>query len=118
MLGQYVLLTIFLIFVVLFSALLITISYILGPRRKDIKKEIPYESGIIPTSTANRRLSVRFYLTAMIFIIFDVEGIFFFPWAVILRHLGWFGIIDMGIFMLVLVAALAHLWAKGGLDWD
>jgi NADH-quinone oxidoreductase subunit A len=63
-------------------------------------------------------MSVRFYLTAMLFIIFDVEAIFFYPWAVILHQLRWYGVIEMFVFMLILAVALAHIWRKGGLDWE
>ena len=61
---------------------------------------------------------MRFYLTAMLFIIFDVEAIFFYPWAVLMRQLGWFGLIEMLVFMGILLIALAHIWRKGGLDWE
>ena len=67
---------------------------------------------------AHRKLSVRFYLTAMLFIIFDVEAVFFYPWAVLMHQLGWFGLIEMGVFMGILLVALAHIWRKGGLDWE
>ncbi len=95
-----------------------TLSFVLGPSKPYKAKLAPYESGIIPDSPAHRRMSVRFYLTAMLFIIFDVEAIFFYPWAVLLRQLKWFGLIEMGVFMGILLVALAHIWRKGGLEWD
>ena len=76
------------------------------------------ESGIITDTPAHRRISVRFYLTAMLFIIFDVEAIFFYPWAVLLHQLKWFGLIEMFVFIGILLVALAHVWRKGGLDWE
>ncbi len=81
-------------------------------------KLIPYESGIVPTSPARQRLSVRFYLTAMLFIVFDVEAIFFYPWAVVLHQLRWYGVIEMFVFILVLAVVLAHIWRKGGFEWE
>jgi len=96
----------------------VTLSFILGPAKPHRKKLAPYESGIIPDTPAVRRLSVRFYLTAMLFIIFDVEAVFFYPWAVLLKQLKWFGLIEMLIFIGILLIALAHIWKKGGLEWD
>jgi NADH-quinone oxidoreductase subunit A len=97
---------------------LVTLSFVLGPSKPHKIKLAPYESGIIPDTPAHRRLTVRFYLTAMLFIIFDVEAIFFYPWAVLMRQLGWFGLIEMLVFMGILLIALAHIWRKGGLDWE
>src|SRR5256886_6915551 len=97
---------------------LVPLSFVLGPSKPHRKKLAPYESGIIPDTPAVRRLSVRFYLTAMLFIIFDVEAVFFYPWAVLLRQLKWFGLIEMLVFIGILGIALAHIWRKGGLDWE
>jgi NADH-quinone oxidoreductase subunit A len=72
----------------------------------------------VPTSPARQRMSVRFYLTAMLFIIFDVEAVFFYPWAVILHQLRWYGVIEMFVFIGILLVALAHIWRKGGFDWE
>jgi len=97
---------------------LVLVSFLLGPQKPYKNKLVPYESGIIPEVPARQRLSVRFYLTAMLFIIFDVEAVFFYPWAVYLRQLGWYGVIEMFVFMLILSVALAHIWRKGGLEWE
>ena len=118
MLTAYGPLAIYFLIVVLVVGLLIGLSYVLGPTKPYRAKLIPYESGIVPTLPARQRMSVRFYLTAMLFIIFDVEAVFFYPWAVILHQLRWYGVIEMFIFMLVLLVALAHIWRKGGLDWE
>ena len=118
MLESYVpVLTVVLIILALVGAV-VTLSFVLGPAKPFRKKLAPYESGIIPETPAIRRLSVRFYLTAMLFIIFDVEAVFFYPWAVLLRQLKWFGLIEMLIFIGILLIALAHIWKKGGLDWE
>jgi NADH-quinone oxidoreductase subunit A len=118
MLSDYVPVVIFLVIVVGLVVTLLGASFVLGPRKAGKHKFMPYESGIIPDVPARHRLSVRFYLTAMLFIIFDVEAIFFYPWAVILHQLRWYGVIEMFVFMFILLVALAHIWRKGGLDWE
>ncbi len=118
MLESYVPLLIFVLIVLALLGAVITLSFVLGPSRPSKRKLAPYESGIIPDTPAHRRLSVRFYLTAMLFIIFDVEAIFFYPWAIALHQLKWFGLIEMLVFMGILLVALAHIWRKGGLDWE
>ena len=118
MLETYVPVLIFVLIVLGLLGALVTLSFVFGPSKPHRKKLAPYESGIIPDTPAQRKLTVRFYLTAMLFIIFDVEAIFFYPWAVLMRQLGWFGLIEMLVFMGILLIALAHIWRKGGLDWD
>jgi NADH-quinone oxidoreductase subunit A len=118
LLESYVPLLIYVLIVLGLIGALVTLSFVLGPSKPHKTKLAPYESGIIPDSPAHRRLSVRFYLTAMLFIIFDVEAVFFYPWAVLLRQLKWFGLIEMLVFMGILLIALAHIWRKGGLDWE
>jgi NADH-quinone oxidoreductase subunit A len=118
LLETYVPVLIFVLIVLGLLGALVTLSFVLGPSKPHKTKLAPYESGIIPDTPAHRRLTVRFYLTAMLFIIFDVEAIFFYPWAVLMRQLGWFGLIEMLVFMGILLIALAHIWRKGGLDWE
>ena len=118
MLESYVPLLIFVLIVLGLLGALVTLSFVLGPNKPYKAKLAPYESGVIPDTPAHRRMSVRFYLTAMLFIIFDVEAVFFYPWAVLLRQLKWFGLIEMLVFMGILGIALAHIWRKGGLDWE
>ncbi|HEY8634006.1 MAG TPA: NADH-quinone oxidoreductase subunit A [Candidatus Dormibacteraeota bacterium] len=118
MLESYVPLLIFVLIVLGLIGALVTLSFVLGPSKPYKAKLAPYESGITPTAPSHPRLSVRFYLTAMLFIIFDVEAVFFYPWAVIMRQLKWFGLIEMLVFMGILLIALAHIWRKGGLEWD
>ena len=118
MLESYVPILIFVLIVFGLLGALVTLSFVLGPSRPSKRKLATYESGIIPDTPAHRRVSVRFYLTAMLFIIFDVEAIFFYQWAVLLRQLKWFGLIEMLVFMGILLVALAHIWRKGGLDWE
>jgi len=103
---------------VLVVALMVGLSFVIGPARPNRRKLQAYESGIVPTARARHRMSVRFYLTAMLFIIFDIEAVFFYPWAVILHQLRWYGLVEMLVFMAILLVALAHVWRKGGLDWE
>jgi NADH-quinone oxidoreductase subunit A len=118
LLSDYAPLGIFTVIVIAIVGLVITLSYVLGPAKPYRNKLLPYESGIVPTSPARQRMSVRFYLTAMLFIIFDVEAVFFYPWAVILHQLRWYGVIEMFVFIGILLVALAHIWRKGGFDWE
>jgi NADH-quinone oxidoreductase subunit A len=117
-LSDYAPLLIFAVIVIAVVGLLITLSNILGPSKPYRSKLLPYESGIVPEGPARKRFSVRFYLTAMLFIIFDVEAVFFYPWAVILHQLRWYGVIEMLVFIAILAVALAYIWRKGGLEWE
>lgn len=96
---------------------MLVISYVLGQRHAERATGEPYESGILPTGTARIRFDVKFYLIAMIFVIFDLEAVFIFVWAVALHEAGWTGYVDILVFIGVLVAALAYLWRVGALDW-
>jgi len=118
LLSDYAPLIIYAVIVVGFVATALGLSFVLGPSKPYRSKLLPYESGIIPTTPARRRMSVRFYLTAMLFIIFDVEAVFFYPWAVILHQLRWYGVIEMFVFIGILLVALAHIWRKGGFEWE
>jgi NADH-quinone oxidoreductase subunit A len=117
-LSDYAPLLIYAVIVIAVVGLLITLSNILGPAKAYRSKLLPYESGIVPEGPARKRFSVRFYLTAMLFIIFDVEAVFFYPWAVVLHQLRWYGVIEMLIFIAILAVALAYIWRKGGLEWE
>ncbi len=93
------------------------LSYFLGQRINRKYKETPFESGIISVGSAQFRISVHFYLTAILFIIFDLEVVFLFAWAVAVREAGWPGFIEISIFIFILIAALFYLWRIGALDW-
>jgi NADH-quinone oxidoreductase subunit A len=103
--------------VVLLVAAMLGLSYVLGQRHHDRSTDSPYESGIISEGSARVRLSAKFYLVAMFFVIFDLEAIFIFAWAVAVREVGWSGYAEVFIFMTVLLVALAYLWRVGALEW-
>jgi len=96
---------------------MLAVSYVLGQRHREAATDSPYESGIVSTGTAHVRLSAKFYLVAMFFVIFDLEAVFISAWAVAGRELGWAGYWELLIFSGVLVAALVYLWRLGALDW-
>jgi NADH-quinone oxidoreductase subunit A len=91
----------------------------LSPRKWTAAKLDPYECGIVPEegSEGNERFPIKFYLLAMLFIIFDIETVFLYPWAVAFKELKMFGLIEMGVFVAILVTAYAYVWKRGGLEW-
>ena len=99
------------------AAGLLTVSYLLGKRVKNKIKDTPYESGITPTGDARQRFSVKFYLVGMLFILFDIEAIFLYPWVVVYRNLKMFGFVEMLIFVILILSGFFYIWKKGALDW-
>jgi len=98
-------------------ATMIVLSYVLGERHREKQTNEPYESGIASTGTARVRFDVKFYLIAMFFVIFDLEAVFVFAWAVSIRETGWTGYAEMLVFIGILVAALVYVWKLGALEW-
>jgi NADH-quinone oxidoreductase subunit A len=96
---------------------MLALSYLLGQRHRERATGEPYESGIVSTGSARLRFSAKFYLIAMLFVIFDLEAVFIFAWAVAFRELGWAGYLGALVFIGVLVAALIYEWRVGALDW-
>jgi NADH-quinone oxidoreductase subunit A len=103
--------------VILLVTFMLLLSNVLGQRHHDRATGEPYESGMILTGSARMRFDIKFYLVAILFVVFDLEAVFVFSWAVALRELGWAGYIEMLIFIGVLAAALVYLWRMGALDW-
>ena len=101
-----------------FAFLLPILSLSLGPKRPTARKAVPYESGMTPIGEAQRRLPVKFYLIAVLFIIFDIETIFLLPWAVTFRKLGLFGLIEILVFVAILLVGYIWIWKKGALEWE
>ena len=94
------------------------IGFILGPNRPDPAKNSPYECGFEAFEDARMKFDVRYYLVAILFILFDLEIAFLFPWAVALKEIGFIGFIDMMFFLAILVLGFAYMWIKGALDWE
>jgi NADH-quinone oxidoreductase subunit A len=107
----------FLIAMALAGAMLL-LSIGIGRHRPSRTKMQPYECGITPTGDAREPFSVKFYLVAMVFILFDVEAVFLYPWAYVFRELRWFGFVEMLVYILILLAGYVYLWKKGALDWS
>ena len=100
------------------AIVMVVLGQILGPRRDTPEKLMPYESGMTPIGTAVRRMPVRYYLIAVLFVLFDIEVIFLLPYAVVLRQLGLFGLIEMLVFVMILLVGYVYVWKKGALEWE
>lgn len=97
---------------------LFALTSLTGPKNPTPEKAIPYESGSESTGASDVRQSVKFYLTAILFVVFDIEAVFLYPWASLFRDLGWQGFAEMLTFLLVLAVTLAYAWKKGALEWE
>ena len=118
MLADYLPILILFGIATVFAVASIYVASKMGPHKPSAAKEAPYECGITPERLPNERFPVKFYLIAMLFIIFDVEVVFFYPWAVIFRELRIFGLVEMGVFVAFLFVAYLYIWKRGGLDWE
>jgi NADH-quinone oxidoreductase subunit A len=114
---QYIPIAIMILIGVVAGVVFANINRFLGPRKPTEEKLSTYESGMEPVRSARERFSVKFYLVAMLFIVFDIEIVFLYPWAVVFRQLAPAGIIAMIIFLVILVIGLVYEWRKGGMDW-
>lgn len=118
MLAEYLPIAILVLVSTLLAFAVVAIGHLFGPRRPQKRKGEPYESGMRPYGPGRRRVQVHFYLIAVLFILFDIEIIFLLPWAITLRRLELFGIIEMLIFILVLLVGYIYAWRRGALEWD
>jgi NADH-quinone oxidoreductase subunit A len=118
MLIQYAAVAAFILVTVLVGAIAIILGTLFGPKKTTDAKVMPYESGMNPIGPGTRRMPVRFYLIAVLFILFDIETVFFLPWAIVFRQLGLFGLIEMAIFIAILLVGYLYAWKKGALEWD
>ena len=100
-----------------FALISVLLSSVLGPKKPTPEKLAPYECGMPPVGDARERQSIKFYLVAMIFLLFDIEVAFLYPWAMALRDLGWNGFVQVLLFMVLLLAGYVYVWRKGALDW-
>jgi NADH-quinone oxidoreductase subunit A len=118
MLASWAPILIFLILVTGFALGSVILSRILGMRKPTPVKSEPYECGMQPVGTARERFSVKFYLVAMLFLLFDIEAVFLFPWAVVYRDLKLFGFFEMLLFIAAVMAGYVYVWKKGALEWE
>ena len=118
MLHNYLPILIFLAVAGGFGLVLLAAGWLLGPRRPDGEKVSPYECGFEAFEDSRTKFDVRYYLVAILFILFDLEIAFLFPWAIVLQELGWFGVISMSVFLLILVVGFVYEWMKGALEWE
>ena len=118
MLENYIPIGIMILFSIAFAVVMSKASEWFGPKNPTEQKLSTYESGMEPVRTAHERVSVKYYLVAMLFIIFDIEVVFMYPWAVNFRTLGMFGFIEMLVFIAILMLGYVYLWKKGALEWN
>lgn len=118
MLLEYAAIAMFVLLTALVGLIAIGLGALFGPRKTDAIKAMPYESGMTPIGPGMRRMPVRFYLIAVLFILFDIETVFFLPWAIVFRQLGLFGLIEMAIFIAILLVGYFYAWKKGALEWE
>ncbi len=118
MLQDYIPVLVQLIAVVAVAGGILGASALVGKKRPTREKLSPYECGSVPVGNARERFSISFYLVGMLFILFDVEAVFLYPWAVVYKSLKWFGFIEMFVYIAILLAGYLYLWKKGALDWS
>jgi NADH-quinone oxidoreductase subunit A len=115
---EYIPLVILTGFVLISAVAMLGLSQLLSPQRPTAVKASPYESGMPPLGDTHERFSVRFYMVAMLFIVFDIETVFMIPWAVAFRQLGLFGLIEMLVFVAILLVGYVYAWKRGALNWE
>lgn len=118
MLMEYTGAVLMLLFATAIAVGMVVTTTLLGPKNKFADKMEPFECGESPLASPDQRFSVKFYLVAVLFILFDIEAVFLFPWAVLYKKLGLFGFIEMFVFLLILGIGLFYVWKRGGLDWE
>jgi NADH-quinone oxidoreductase subunit A len=118
MLGTYLPIIVLLGVAIAFGLGSIILSSLIGEKKITPVKVAPYECGIDPVGTARERFSIKFYLIAMLFILFDIEAVFLYPWAILYKKLGLFGLMEMGLFIVILFVGYIYVWKKGALEWE
>ena len=116
--NAYIPIGILIIFALVLALIVVGLGHGFGPRRPTKRKSEPYESGMTPYGPGTRRMSIRYYLIAVLFILFDVEVVFFLPWAVVFRQMGLFALVEMIIFIVILLVGYIYAWKKGALEWE
>jgi NADH-quinone oxidoreductase subunit A len=115
---EYVAIALMIFLATVVALIAIGLGTLFGPRKESAAKSMPYESGMNPYGEGARRMPVRFYVVAVLFILFDIEVVFFLPWAITFRQLGLFGMIEMIIFIAILLVGYVYAWKKGALEWE
>ena len=115
---EYVAIALMVVLSTIVALIAIGLGTLFGPKKQSEAKSMPYESGMNPYGEGTRRMPVRFYLIAVLFILFDIEVVFFLPWAIVFRQLGLFGLIEMVIFIVILLVGYVYAWKKGALEWE
>jgi NADH-quinone oxidoreductase subunit A len=118
MLIDYLPILIYMVIAIGLVGVIVLLSELVGKKKHFPSKDLPYECGMDPIGDARSRYTVRFYVIAMFFIVFDIEAIFFYPWAVVFKQLGWFGFVEMLVFIAILAVGLVYVWGKGALEWE
>lgn len=118
MMQEYLPIVVLIVLSAAVAIVAVSLGHLFGPRRPNPRKSMPYESGMRPIGPGTRRMPVRFYLVAVLFILFDIEVVFFLPWAIVFRQLGLFGLVEMLIFILILLVGYVYAWKKGALEWE
>ncbi|NCO51637.1 MAG: NADH-quinone oxidoreductase subunit A [Deltaproteobacteria bacterium] len=101
-----------------FAVAVVVLSRLIGQKKPSEVKLAPYECGMPLLSSAQERFSIKFYIVAMLFILFDIEAVFLYPWAVMFKRLGIFGFVEMGVFIIILLVGFVYVWKKGALEWE
>jgi NADH-quinone oxidoreductase subunit A len=118
MLGAYLPILLLGIVAIGFGLVSLVFSSLIGPKKFSAVKMSPYECGCDPVGTARERFSIKFYIIAMLFILFDIEAVFLYPWAILYKKLGVFGLVEMGLFIVILFVGYIYVWKKGALEWE
>jgi NADH-quinone oxidoreductase subunit A len=115
---QYVAIALMVVLATVVALIAIGLGILFGPRKQSEAKAMPYESGMNPYGEGTRRMPIRFYIVAVLFILFDIEVVFFLPWAIVFRELKLFGLAEMATFIVILLVGYVYAWKKGALEWE
>jgi NADH-quinone oxidoreductase subunit A len=118
MLDSYLPILVHIVIALAFAMGSVIMSRLVGQKKPTAVKLAPYECGMPPVGSARERVSVKFYIVAMLFIVFDIEAVFLYPWAVVFKRLGLFGFVEMGVFIAILLVGYVYVWKKGALEWE
>ncbi|AJE04547.1 NADH-quinone oxidoreductase [Geobacter pickeringii] len=118
MIGAYLPIVVLVVIALLFGLGSLVVSSIVGQKKPNPIKLAPYECGCEPVGSARERFSVKFYIIAMLFILFDIEAVFLYPWSILFKRLGMFGLAEMGVFIVILFVGYIYVWKKGALEWE